>query len=275
MKKTILLFISTLLCSILPAQESTALLMVHFGTTYDDTRTQTIDAINAKARQTFPGLTIAECYTSDIVRKRLAARGIEKESAVDALLRLRAEGHRRVTVQPTFIIEGKQMADLRHDIERVRPFFDNITLGTPLLYSLDDAQSVCDILAARHAADPKKHEHVLFVGHGTEGPATAIYAQLDYMLCNSGHANCHVATIEGYPTMQTAIALLKGQKAKTVVLVPLLFTAGNHAADDISVEWKETLEQEGFKVRLEIEGLGEVKDIQQIYVNKIRRSGDK
>ena len=34
--------------------EKAALLMVHFGTTYDETRTHTIDAINAKAREAFP-----------------------------------------------------------------------------------------------------------------------------------------------------------------------------------------------------------------------------
>lgn len=74
--------------------------------------------------------------------------------------------------------------------------------------------------------------------------------------------------VEGYPTLQTLIARLKQQHAKTVTLVPLLFVAGNHVANDISVEWREALEREGFSVRLCIEGLGEVPEIQELYMSR-------
>lgn len=251
------------------AQEHDALLMVHFGTTFDDTRSKTIDAINEQARLSFPGRTVAEAYTSPRVMKRLAEKGIRKDSPVDALLRLRVQGIRSVTVQPTFVIDGKEMDLLRRQVEQVRPFFDTIRVGTPLLYSVEDAEHVCRILAARHTVPPKGGAAV-FIGHGTEGPATALYSQLDYMFHALGYGNCHVATIEGYPTLQTVTAALKAQRAKQVTLVPLLFVAGDHANIDISSEWKTALEAEGFQVSVRLEGLGEVPEIQALYIDKAR-----
>ena len=173
-------------------------------------------------------------------------------------------------IQPSYVIDGIEMDRLRQDVEQVRPFFDSIWVSTPLLYTVEDAEKVCEVLVNRHAADAKKREHVLFIGHGTEGPATALYSQLDYMLRASGHANYHVATIEGYPTQETALAQIKAMKGKKVTLVPLLFVAGDHANNDISVEWKEALEKEGFTVDVRLEGLGEVAEIQDLYIKKVK-----
>ena len=301
MRKLFLFTIITLCAAYVRAQDvvepPTALLMVHFGTTYDDTRAKTIESINAKAQQEFPGMAFAEAYTSRIVTARLEKRGIHKDNPTDALLRLRAEGHRRIVIQPTYIIDGIEMDRLRKETDNLRPFFDSLWISTPLLYSVEDAQQVCDILAARHSADSKKHEHVLFVGHGTESPATALYSQLDYMMRAQGHPNYHVATIEGYPTFDsqldymmraqghpnyhvatiegyptfdTAVREMKQMKARKVILVPLLFVAGDHASNDISVEWKQQLEELGFSVELHIEGLGEVPEIQDLFIRKLK-----
>ena len=258
-----------LLCSAYCRAQDTSLLMVHFGTTYDDTRRNTIDAINEKAHKAFPTMTVREAYTSRIVISRLAKRGIRKDTPTEALLKLRSEGVRTVKVQPSYVIDGIEMDRLRKEIEQVRPFFDSIWVSTPLLYSVEDAETVCEILVNRHPADNKKREHVLFIGHGTEGPATALYSQLDYMLRANGHVNYHVATIEGYPTQATALNQIKSMKGRKVTLVPLLFVAGDHANNDISVEWKETLEKEGLSVDVRLEGLGEVPEIQDLYIKKI------
>lgn len=263
-----------LLCSAPCWAQDTALLMVHFGTTYDETRAKTIDAINEKAVKAFPQLKVREAYTSRIVMKHLAQRGIRKDTPVDALLKLRSEGIKTVKIQPSYIIDGIEMDRLRQDVEQVRPFFDSIWVSTPLLYSVEDAEKVCNILVNRHSADSKKREHVLFIGHGTEGPATALYSQLDYMLRANGHSNYHVATIEGYPTQATALAQIKAMKGKKVTLVPLLFVAGDHANNDISVEWKEAFEKEGLTVDVRLEGLGEVPEIQEMYIRR-QESGEK
>ena len=272
-KKSVLIFCMLLLTlSCAWAQDKAALLMVHFGTTYDETRAKTIDAINAKAAETFPDLTLREAYTSRIVISRLKERGVEKQTPLEALLQLRAEGFLRVIVQTTTLLEGVEMESLRRDVASVAGFFEDIRVGTPLLYDVADCQKVVDILAERHAdkADPKKKAHVVLVGHGTHTPATATYSQIDYMFPAQGHPLFHVGTIEGYPTFETMLDRLKETKARSVTLVPLLFVAGDHASNDIAVIWKQALEAQGLQVDLCLEGLGEIPEIQDIYIEHIR-----
>ena len=246
--------------------DKAALLMVHFGTTYEETRTKTIDAINAQAKEAFPQLELREAYTSRIVLRRLKARGIEKHNPQEALLRLRSEGYTHVIVQSTNIIEGVEMESLRKDVARVAPFFKEIRVGNPLLYSVEDAEAVVAILETYR---PAKGSTVL-VGHGTYTPSTATYALIDYMLKAHGLKNFHVGTIEGYPTFDTMLAQLKATRAKQVTLVPFMFVAGDHANNDIAVDWKEALEKEGFRVEVRMQGLGEIPEIQQLFINHAR-----
>ncbi len=260
---------SDLLASLEPGDKA-AVLMVHFGTTYDDTRARTIDAVNRKVETAFPNLKVAEAYTSRIIIGRLKKRGIEKQTPLEALLRLRAEGYTHVVVQSTNIIDGQEMASLRADVASVAPFFKEIRVGTPLLYSVEDSRKVVDILASRIPANAKKKEHVALVGHGTSTPGTAIYSQIDYMFKASGRRNYHVGTIEGYPTFETMLSQLKAAGAKSVTLVPFMFVAGDHANNDIAVEWKEELENEGLTVQARMEGLGEVPRIQDIFIEHLK-----
>ncbi|WP_418698480.1 sirohydrochlorin cobaltochelatase [Bacteroides sp.] len=264
---------SDMLASMKPGDRA-ALLMVHFGTTHDDTRALTIDAINAKAQAAFPELKFREAYTSRIIIRRLKQRGIEKATPLEALLRLRSEGYTHVIVQSTNIIEGVEMESLRRDVESVLPFFKEIRVGTPLLYSTEDAEKVVEILGNRldAPAQGKKaaKENFVLVGHGTYTPSTAIYSQVDYMLKAAGRTNFHVGTIEGYPTFETMLAQLKAAKARRVTLVPFMFVAGDHAKNDIAGDWKEALEKEGFTVNARLEGLGQVPEIQEIFIEHIR-----
>lgn len=269
---------SDMLASMKPGDKA-ALLMVHFGTTHDDTRTLTIDAINAKAREAFPELEMREAFTSRIIIRRLKARGIEKLTPLDAMLCLRSEGYTHVVVQSSNIIDGVEMESLRRDIESVQPFFKEIRVGTPLLYSVEDTEKVVEILNNRlnAAALDKKasgkkgaKEHFVLVGHGTYTPSTAIYSQMDYMLKANGMTNFHLGTIEGYPTFETMLAQLKAGKAKQVTLVPFMFVAGDHAKNDIAEDWKEALEKEGYTVNVHMEGLGQVSEIQEIFIDHIR-----
>lgn len=270
---------SELLASMKPGDKA-ALLMVHFGTTHDDTRALTIDAINAKAQATFPELKLQEAYTSRIIIRRLKARGIEKLTPLEALLRLRSEGYTHVIVQSTNIIDGVEMESLRRDVESVQSFFTEVRTGTPLLYTVEDAEQVVDILGKYLNASPAQNGKVsakqlpmqsfVLVGHGTYTPSTAIYSQIDYMLKAHGLTNFHVGTIEGYPTFENMLAQLKAGKTKRVMLAPFMFVAGEHAKNDIAVDWKEALEKEGYTVNVHMEGLGQIPAIQDIFINHIR-----
>jgi len=251
----------------------TAILMVHFGTTHDDTRALTIDAINAKVKETFKEYDVFEAYTSRIIIKKLKERGIEKQTPQQVLDKLYSDGYKKVIIQPTNIISGKENQALRAEAERAGIMFSDIRIGKPLLFSIEDALAVTGVLAERHKTDSPEH-HVLFVGHGTDDPATALYSQADYMFKATGHKNFHVATIEGFPSFENAVQALKEGGAETVTLVPFMFVAGDHAVNDISEDWKKNLEEAGFKVGLCIEGLGQVPEIQDIFIQHIKYAMD-
>lgn len=243
-----------------------ALLMVHFGTTHEDTRALTIDAINRKAREQFPQMEIREAYTSRIIMRILNKRGVRKLNPVEALAQLKAEGYTHVVVQSTNIIDGIEMESLRKDIALMKPLFKEIRLGMPLLYSPEDYKQVIDCLAEKG----QEKSFTILVGHGTYTPATAQYAMLDYMLQVEGHTDFAVGTVEGYPTFDNAISRVQAKKKiKQVQLIPFMFVAGDHAKNDIAGDMKEILEKKGYKVSVRMEGLGENPAIQQIYIDHI------
>ena len=249
-----------------------AVLMVHFGTTYDGTRALTIDAINEKVKGCYPGVEVREAYTSRIIIKRLKERGIVRQTPVEALMSLCSEGYTRVVVQSTNVICGIEYNMLLSEMRSMAPFFDDIRVGKPLLCDVEEVGKVADILTRRNVANGKKGEHVVFVGHGTETIDTAVYGMLDYMLAAKGCGNYHVGTIEGYPSFDDVANKLRQMKARSVLLVPMMFVAGDHAANDISVEWKGELEKEGLKVSVNMEGLGQIAEIQDMFVSHLRKA---
>lgn len=246
--------------------DNIALLMVHFGTTHEDTRALTIDAINQKAKEQFPQMEIREAYTSRIIMRILNKRGVRKLNPVEALAQLKAEGYTHVVVQSTNIIDGIEMESLRKDIALMKPLFKEIRLGMPLLYSPEDYKQVIDCLAEKG----QEKTFTILVGHGTYTPATAQYAMLDYMLQAEGHTDFAVGTVEGYPTFDNAVSKAQAKKRiKQVQLIPFMFVAGDHAKNDIAGDMKEALEKKGYNVSVRMEGLGENPAIQQIYIDHI------
>lgn len=256
---------SDMLASMQPGDKA-ALLMVHFGTTYDETRALTIDAINQKARETFDGLEVREAYTSRIVMRRLKARGIEKLNPAEALEKLKADGYTHILIQSSNIIEGIEMESLRKDIAPLEKNFKDIRIGNPLLYTPEDFEQVIAAIVKNGAKDGA----TILVGHGTYTPATAQYAMMDYMLQSKGYTNYHVTTVEGYPTFDDMVAKLDAGKVKKVLLMPFMFVAGDHANNDIAVDMKKELEDKGYEVSVFMQGLGQNADIQNIFIDHAR-----
>ena len=253
-------------------KDKTAILMVHFGTSFDDTRKLTIDAINEKAQQAFPGFKVVEAYTSRIIINKLKKRGVYKPTPQEALLRLAADGYTHVIVQGTNVIDGIEAEVLRKEASLMTPFFEEIRVGHPLLYSLDDCEKVVEILYSRYKDATEKKGAVVLIGHGTSTPANAIYSQIDYMFTANGHPAFHVATVEGYPTLDTTVKRLKNAGNKGVTLIPFMFVAGDHAKNDINVEMREELSNAGFAVSAILEGLGQIPEIQDIYIEHLKDS---
>ena len=262
-------FIESDLFGNLGERDKAAILVVHFGTTHDDTRALTIDVINAKLKEAFPGIEVREAWTSRIIRRTLKERGVGRQNPTQALIQLHEQGYTHILIQSTNIIEGTEMKELRREVEGLSLNFKDIRVGNPLLYAPEDYEVVVKaVTEAMNQAN--KGGQKLLVGHGTPDPATASYAMFDYMLKAEGHPEYHVGTVEGYPEYEDALRLLKNGKSKTLTLAPLMFVVGDHAKNDIAGEWKENLEKQGYKVNLYLKGLGENPTVQQLFIQHAR-----
>lgn len=248
-------------------EEKVALLITHYGSSDAETRSLTLDVITREAKDSFPQFEVREAYISPIIRKKLAKEGIHKDSPIDALLKLRTEGYQRIYIQSTTLIEGSEMTSVRKDAEKVRPFFKELKVGNPLLYSVNDCQKVINLLVTEKY---ENKEDIIFIGHGNQLPSTATYAMLDFMMKTHGLKNFHVSTIEGYPTLEATMLQLKETSPKTITLIPLLLVCGNHTKEDIAGIWKSELEKKGYRVNVRMRGLGEIAAIRRIYIEHIR-----
>lgn len=243
-----------------------AVLVVHFGTTHDDTRARTIDAVNDKIAEAFPGIEVREAWTSRIVVRRMKARGQQKMNTEEAFEQLKTDGYTHILVQPSSIIDGIEMESLRKDVTARQQDFQEIRMGIPLLFSPDDYEAVITAMTSQRC----EKDAVLLVGHGTYTPNTAQYAMLDYMLKAKGFDRWFVGTIEGYPSFDDALSMIRKKGCKRVLLKPFLFVAGEHAKNDIAGAWKDRLEKQGYHVDVLMEGLGENPAIQNIIVQHAR-----
>jgi len=248
------------------AGDKAAILMVHFGTTHEDTRAVTIDAMNDKVKKQFPETTVREAYTSRIIIKRLNERGIKKENPLNALKQLHADGYTHILIQASTVIDGVEMESLNKNVDEVKSLFKDIRIGDPLLYSPHDYENVIEVITI----NTDNNRAYVLVGHGTSDATTAQYAMLDYMLKSKGHKNFFVGTIEGYPEFDDMLNQLKSSVLKKVILMPFMFVAGEHAKNDIAEDWKNDLEKEGFQVEVLMKGLGENTEIQDLYISHLK-----
>ena len=246
----------------------TAILMVHYGTNNDARRTKTLDAINALVHQN-TGLEVRETYSSKMVIAALKKRNIQKYTIAEALEALHRDGYRQVVVQPTHLLDGIMTGIMNEAIAPLRHKFDTIKVGSPLFSSVETCQKMVDVLT--RSIPVSADSEVFYVGHGTQSMANAVYSMLDYMFREQGEGNRHVVTIEGYPGFDSLKKILQTSGHQHVVLVPLLYIAGNHKAEDLDGGWKEELERAGYQVEVVQHGLGELPEVQQYLVGQIRQ----
>ena len=246
-------FVESDLFGSLKEGEKAAVLVVHFGTTHEDTRAKTIDAVNNKIAEAFPGIEVREAWTSRIIMHRMKTRGLKRLSPEEALRQLKTDGYTHILIQSSNIIEGIEMESLRKDVAAQEKDFKEIRISTPLLFSPGDYEAVIAAITPKGIKDGA----VLLVGHGTYTPNTAQYAMLDYMLKAKGFSRWSVGTIEGYPSFDDALSQIKSGSQKTIQLIPFMFVAGEHAKNDIAGDWKENLEKQGYRVDVLMEGLGQ------------------
>ena len=245
--------------------DKASVLMVHFGTTFDDTRKNTIDAVNDEAKKEFPDMEVREAYTSRIIMRRLKERGIVKDNPAEALDKLAKEGYTHIIVQPTNVINGVESKTLEQQLEMYKDKFKEIRTGSALLSTPEDYKAVAEIIN-KEVGKVTDNEAVVLVGHGTHDNGNAAYPAMDYTAKSMGY-KFYVGTIEGFPEFDDVVRGLKKDNIKKVILMPFMFVAGDHANNDIAVDWKEALEKEGFIVKVKLTSLGMMEDIRKMFIN--------
>ena len=276
-QRNILTIVFTLFCvATIMAQnvdnEKTGILLVHYGTSNDKSRAQTIDKLNSRVAETFPDCAVVEAYSAPSVIKTLAKRGIKKLYISQALDSLKALGCNKLVVQSTMLLDGVMTEMLRTEVGKVKNDFRAVSVVRPLLYSVDDCRTMIEMLTKSLLADKSvatKKTQVVLVGHGSDSPANAMYSQIDYLLKAEGKSSWHVGTIEGFPKIENVEQQLKNSKNKNVILVPLLYIAGNHQKEDIDGVWKTQLQNKGYHVDVFGKGIGEMTEIQNMIIGKI------
>ena len=245
--------------------DKASVLMVHFGTTFDDTRKNTIDAVNDEAKKEFPDMEVREAYTSRIIMRRLKERGIVKDNPAEALDKLAKEGYTHIIVQPTNVINGVESKTLEQQLEMYKDKFKEIRTGSALLSTPEDYKAVAEIIN-KEVGELADDEAVVLVGHGTHDSGNAAYPAMDYTAKSMGY-KFYVGTIEGFPEFDDVVRGLKKDNIKKVILMPFMFVAGDHANNDIAVDWKEALEKEGFIVEVKLTSLGMMEDIRKMFID--------
>ena len=245
--------------------DKASVLMVHFGTTFDDTRKNTIDAVNDEAKKEFPDMEVREAYTSRIIMRRLKERGILKDNPAEALDKLAKEGYTHIIVQPTNVINGVESKTLEQQLEMYKDKFKEIRTGSALLSTPEDYKAVAEIID-KEVGKVTDNEAVVLVGHGTHDNGNAAYPAMDYTAKSMGY-KFYVGTIEGFPEFDDVVRGLKKDNIKKVILMPFMFVAGDHANNDIAVDWKEALEKEGFIVEVKLTSLGMMEDIRKMFID--------
>ena len=250
------------------------LLVVSFGTSFNLSRSLTIGGIEAALQQAYPDYQIRRAFTSQIIIDKLAAReGLRIDTVEDAMNRLVLDKVKEVVIQPTTVMNGYEYDDV---IREVMPFaekFDSFKIGKHLLCDDIDYDEVAEIIVQETSQYRADDTAIVFMGHGTSHPANATYLKFQEALHNKGYTDYLIGTVEGYPELEDVQEALAEMGVSKVVLRPLMIVAGDHANNDMAGDdedaWKAILTEDGYSVETVIEGLGQVKGIQEIFIRHV------
>lgn len=248
-----------------------AVLVVSFGTSYNETREKTIGAVEKAIAEAFPDYEQRRAFTSQTIIDKVNERDGEKiDNVTEAMDRLLADGFGTVVIQPTHVMNGEEYDEMKALTSPYEDKFASIKYGQPLLTSSDDYETVINAIAADTPQIADKTNAVVFMGHGTEHFANATYAALDYRFKAMGYDNVFVGTVEAYPDFDKIKSDLAAYNAQKVVLIPLMIVAGDHATNDMAGDeedsWKTQLKKEGYEVECVMKGLGEYPGIRDMFV---------
>ena len=244
------------------ADKKPVILVVSFGTSYNDSRAKTIGAIEKAVAAANPGYEIRRAFTSQIIINVVAKRDGEKiDNVTEAMDRLVADGVRELIVQPTQVMNGFEYDDAIAEIKPYESRFKSVKYGKPLLSSAEDYKALIAAITAETKSFDDGATAMVFMGHGSEHAANGAYAKLGSELKTAGYTRYLVGTVEAKPDLDDVLAEAKSLGVKRVVLSPLMIVAGDHANNDMAGDeddsWKSVFEANGFTVAVNLQGLGE------------------
>ena len=255
------------------------LLVISFGTSYNDSRRLTIGAVEDALEKAFPEYSVRRGFTANIVIDHVAKRdGVKIDDIEEALNRAVDNGVKNLVVQPTHLMNGLEYEELTGKIAEFSDAFEKVSIGEPLLTSDDDFAKVEKAITDWTKEYDDGETAICFMGHGTEADSNAVYQKMQDLLTKDGFANYYVGTVEAEPSVEDVLEKVKAGNYKKVILEPLMVVAGDHANNDMAGDeedsWKSVFEAEGYEVKCLLRGLGENEDIQSIYVDHAQKAID-
>ena len=255
------------------------LLVLSFGTSYNDSRRLTIGAIEGDLEKAFPDFSVRRGFTANIIIDHVQRRDNILIDDVDAALeRAVNNGVKNLVVQPTHLMHGLEYDELVKEVGNYSDAFDQVVFGEPLLNSDDDFARVEKAITEWTASYDDGETAICFMGHGTEADSNEVYQKMQDLLTKDGYTNYFVGTVEAQPSLDDVLAKVQAGDYKRVVLEPLMVVAGDHAnndrAGDEDGSWKKTFEDAGYEVECLLRGLGENEDIRAIYVDHAKAAID-
>lgn len=263
-------------------QNKKAIVVVSFGTTYEDARRSCIEVIEQRIEQAFPEYDCYRAFTANFVIKRLAERDhIYVDHLKTVLDKLHASGYSEVIIQPTHLTPGEEYE--KKVLAVAQPYqslFSKLVIGRPLLYFTgedgkpDDFSMTVSALGSQIPEQLVQGQTIVLMGHGSPHQHNPAYKRMQEYLDAAG-INGVVGVVEesDYPNFEDMLRLLAAKQSNKIILMPLLLVAGDHANQDMAGDdeesWKNKFIAEGYEVEVYLHGLGENKEIQDLYVQHV------
>lgn len=256
-----------------------AILVVSFGTAYQETYTRTIGRIEADIRETYPKYAHYRAWTSEVIRRKVEVRdGIHIFNVEEAMEQMQKDGIRKVLIQPVYMINGAENKKMKDTVIAVNTnaggMFDEILISEPLLASRKDCERVVQMIA--DFGEISSDKVLLFMGHGSEHASDQFYEMLNEELERTGIFFARIGTLQGKLSVAGLLRWAKERRTRRIIMVPFMLTAGEHVlyhmAGDEEISWKRIFEKEGYDVQCVLQGLGEYPEIRAIFLKHLEEA---
>ncbi len=255
------------------------LLVVSFGTSFNDSRRLTIGAIEKTLEDHIDGYSVRRAFTSQIIIDHVKKRdNVTIDNMTEALDRAVENEVKTLVIQPTHLMDGLEYNDVVNEVAGYSDAFEKVAIGAPLLTSDEDFEKVMEAIVDATKEYDDGETAICFMGHGTEADSNEIYAKMQEKLTEAGYDNYFVGTVEATPSVDDVLESVKKGDYKKVVLRPLMIVAGDHANNDMAGDdddsWKSIFEEAGYEVECVVEGLGQLDAIQELFAEHAKAAID-